>query len=201
MPIILSGQFVQSEEQRPYPGNVRRVNLTESVTGKPNLRVILYQPEIPQNTGNIARTCAATHIPLHLVEPLGFQLSDRHLKRAGLDYWPHVNLRVHSNYDALRSEITHGRWVYFSTHAHRCYYDFCFQPGDCLVFGSETRGLPAEILEREQERLLQVPVDRTLVRSLNLATTVGIVLFEALRQFAFHHNKSILELNRRNSTE
>lgn len=201
MPTILSGQCVQSEDRRPHPGKVRRANLTESVTVKPYLRVILYQPEIPQNTGNIARTCAATHIPLHLVEPLGFQLSDRHLKRAGLDYWPHVHLKVHPNYDALQSEIPHSRWVYFSAHARRCYYDFSFLPGDCLVFGSETRGLPAEIIGSEQEQFLQVPVDRTLVRSLNLATTVGIVLFEALRQFAFHHNKSISELSRRNSAE
>jgi len=201
MPTILSGQFVQSKDQRPYAGNVRRANLSESVIGKPNLRVILYQPQIPQNTGNIARTCAATHIPLHLIEPLGFQLSDRHLKRAGLDYWPHVQLKVHADYDALRSEIPHSRWVYFSAHAHRYYYDFCFRPGDCLVFGSEARGLPAEILEDEREQILRVPVDRALVRSLNLATTVGIVLFEALRQFAFHQNRSILESSRRNSTE
>ncbi|MDY0040067.1 MAG: tRNA (cytidine(34)-2'-O)-methyltransferase [Desulforhabdus sp.] len=163
--------------------------------------MILYRPEIPQNTGNIARTCAATHIPLHLIEPLGFQLSDRHLKRAGLDYWPHVQLSIHSDYKTLRSEIPQSRWVYFSAHAHRFYYDFDFRPGDCLVFGSEAHGLPAEILQEGQERILQVPVDRTLVRSLNLATTVGIVLFEALRQFAFNHKESNLELIRRNSTE
>lgn len=152
------------------------------------LRVILYQPEIPQNTGNIARTCAATHVPLHLIEPLGFKLDDRHLKRAGLDYWPHVDLRVHPSFAALHRELPEGRWVYFSTHAHRCYYDFCFQPGDCLVFGSETRGLPAEILTQEKERVLRIPVDTTRVRSLNLSTSVGIVLFEALRQLTLQYN-------------
>lgn len=146
------------------------------------MRVILYQPEIPQNTGNIARTCAATHVPLHLVEPLGFRLDDRHLKRAGLDYWPHVDLRVHPSLAALHDELPENRWVYFSTHAQRCYYDFCFRPGDCLVFGSETRGLPTAILAQEADRVLRIPVDANRVRSLNLSTSVGIALFEALRQ-------------------
>lgn len=192
MPTISSEQFVTSDGRKRYSGKERQTEQISSINGQPDFRVILYQPEIPQNTGNIARTCAATHIPLHLIEPLGFQLSDRYLKRAGLDYWPHVNLKVHPSLDALRQEISQGRWVYFSSHAHRCYYDFRFLPGDCLVFGSETRGLPAEMLESERERVLRVPVDRALVRSLNLSTTVGIVLYEALRQFAFHQNRSCL---------
>lgn len=152
------------------------------------MRVILYQPEIPQNTGNIARTCAATHVPLHLIEPLGFKLDDRHLKRAGLDYWPHVDLRIHASLAALHGELPASRWVYFSTHAHRCYYDFCFQSGDCLVFGSETCGLPAAILAEATDRVLRIPVDTARVRSLNLSTSVGIVLFEALRQLTLHYN-------------
>jgi len=152
--------------------------------GGPPLRVILHEPEIPQNAGNIARTCAATHTPLHLVEPLGFRLTDRHLKRAGLDYWPHVLLKVHPSLEKLRQDLPHGRWIYFSTRADRLYHDFSFLPGDCLVFGSETRGLPEDLLKSESERVLRIPVDRTRVRSLNLATTVGVALFEAMRQLA-----------------
>jgi tRNA (cytidine/uridine-2'-O-)-methyltransferase len=149
---------------------------------RPPLQVVLFQPEIPQNTGNIARTCAATHTPLHLIEPLGFRLTDRYLKRAGLDYWPSVSLRVHRSFDALREEMRGCRWVYFSTRGRRSYFEFRFLPGDCLVFGSETNGLPVELMESEPENVLAVPIDRTRVRSLNLATTVGAALFEAIRQ-------------------
>jgi tRNA (cytidine/uridine-2'-O-)-methyltransferase len=170
--------------EKTFGRKLQRTDPVGSTIAKPVPRVILYQPEIPQNTGNIARTCAATNVPLHLIEPLGFRLDDRHLKRAGLDYWPHVNLRVHPDLDALRNQMPHSRWIYFSTHARHCYYDFDFLPGDCLVFGSETCGLPAAIMEREQEQILRVPVDHSRVRSLNLATTVGVVLFEVLRQFA-----------------
>ncbi|MGV8074836.1 MAG: tRNA (cytidine(34)-2'-O)-methyltransferase [Syntrophobacteraceae bacterium] len=147
-----------------------------------SLQVALYQPQIPQNTGNIARTCAATHTPLHLVEPLGFRLTDRYLKRAGLDYWPSVSLRIHPGLESLRAELSSCRMIYFSTHAHRPYYDFRFQSGDCLIFGSESRGLPLDIIESEEEKVLRIPIDRTRVRSLNLATTVGVALFEAMRQ-------------------
>lgn len=150
--------------------------------GTPPLRVVLYQPEIPQNTGNVARTCAATHIPLHLIEPLGFCLTDRHLKRAGLDYWPNVHLKVHPNFQTLRDELSHHRWVFFSTRANRSCYEFRFMPGDCLVFGPETRGLPPDLTQSDSKDVLRIPIDRTRVRSLNLATTVGVALFEALRQ-------------------
>lgn len=150
--------------------------------GGPSIQVALYQPEIPQNTGNIARTCAATHTPLHLVEPLGFRLTDRYLKRAGLDYWPNVKLEVHPNFEAMQKETASSRMVYFSAHAKKSYYDFRFLPGDCLVFGSETKGLPIELLESEPGNVLYVPIDRSRVRSLNLATTVGAALFEAMRQ-------------------
>ena len=152
-----------------------------------SLQVVLYQPVIPQNTGNIARTCAATHTPLHLVEPLGFRITDRHLKRAGLDYWPSVSIKIHPNIQALREELSPHRWVYFSAHARRPYYDFHFLPGDCLVFGSETRGLPDDLVESGSGDLLQIPIDRARVRSLNLATTVGVALFEALRQVTLQH--------------
>lgn len=146
------------------------------------LGVILYQPEIPQNTGNIARTCAATHTPLHLVGPLGFRITDRYLKRAGLDYWPHVHMRFYPDFETAHADIRPSRLVYFSARASRPYHDFRFQNGDCLVFGSETRGLPQELLASYPGDVIQIPIDRTRVRSLNLATTVGIALFEALRQ-------------------
>ncbi|NSW85368.1 MAG: tRNA (cytidine(34)-2'-O)-methyltransferase [Syntrophobacteraceae bacterium] len=154
------------------------------------LQVILYQPEIPQNTGNIARTCAATQTPLHLVEPLGFRISDRYLKRAGLDYWPHVRMRVHSCLEDLRRELPASRFVRFSAHARRSCYKFQFEPGDCLVFGSETRGLPKELLELETDCVVRIPINRARVRSLNLATCVGVALFEALRQLTYHAEKS-----------
>jgi tRNA (cytidine/uridine-2'-O-)-methyltransferase len=146
------------------------------------LAVLLYQPEIPQNTGNIARTCAATHTTLYLVGPLGFQISDRQLKRAGLDYWPYVRTKLYSDFDAARSDMRHRRLVYFSARASMLYCDFSFRPGDCLVFGPETRGLPEELLVSYPGDAIRVPIDRARVRSLNLATTVGIALFEALRQ-------------------
>jgi tRNA (cytidine/uridine-2'-O-)-methyltransferase len=165
------------------------------------LQVALYQPEIPPNTGNVARTCAATRTPLHLVEPLGFRLSDRYLKRAGLDYWPHVSLKIHPNFEALRRELSSSRMVYFSTHASRSYYQFHFLPGDCLVFGSETKGLPREILDSESDRIVQIPIDRSRVRSLNLATSVGAALFEALRQLACYHNESVFHVRRDSETD
>ena len=145
------------------------------------LGVLLYEPEIPQNTGNIARL-AATHTPLYLVGPVGFRLTDKLLKRAGLDYWPHVRMKLYSDFDAAYAEIRHSRLVYFSARAPRLYYDFSFCAGDCLVFGPETRGLPEELIASYPGDVVKVPIDRARVRSLNLATTVGIALFEALRQ-------------------
>jgi tRNA (cytidine/uridine-2'-O-)-methyltransferase len=152
--------------------------------GPAQLRVVLYHPEIPQNTGNVARTCAATHTPLHLIEPLGFFLTDRRLKRAGLDYWSSIELTVHPNLPALKDQLPDHRLVYFSRNGAVNYYEFPFFPGDCLVFGSETSGLPRELLEAHFEQVLRIPIDHVCVRSLNLATTVGIALFEALRQLA-----------------
>ena len=146
------------------------------------LGVLLYQPEIPQNTGNIARTCAATHTPLYLVEPLGFQISDKQLKRAGLDYWPYVRMKLYSDFHAAHLDMRHSRLVYFSAHASMRDYDFSFRAGDCLVFGPETRGLPEELLASYPGAIVKIPIDRVRVRSLNLATSVGIALFEALRQ-------------------
>jgi len=153
-----------------------------SVHGNQNLAILLYQPEIPQNTGNIARTCAATRTPLYLVEPLGFRITDKLLKRAGLDYWPYVRMKTYADFETARTDVPHTRLVYFSAHATRLYYDFSYQPGDCLVFGPETRGLPQELLASNPGDVVKIPIDRTRVRSLNLATSVGVALFEALRQ-------------------
>lgn len=146
------------------------------------LAILLYQPEIPQNTGNIARTCAATRTPLYLVEPLGFRITDKLLKRAGLDYWPYVRMKTYADFETAHTDVPHTRLVYFSAHATRLYYDFSYQPGDCLVFGPETRGLPQELLALYPGDVVKIPIDRTRVRSLNLATSVGVALFEALRQ-------------------
>lgn len=144
--------------------------------------VALVEPEIPPNTGNVARTCAAVHTPLHLVEPLGFRLSDRYLKRAGLDYWPYVHITVHRSLRHFLHAMHHRRLVFFSKKGSVDYWDFAFNPGDCLVFGSETRGLPGELLEAHPDRVLRIPMESDQVRSLNLSTAVGIALFEARRQ-------------------
>jgi tRNA (cytidine/uridine-2'-O-)-methyltransferase len=141
--------------------------------------VVLYTPEIPPNTGNIARTCAATGTQLHLIEPLGFKLSDRYLKRAGLDYWDAVDLACHRDWQAFLDKTQPQRIVCFSAHAHLSYRDFCYRPGDWLLFGSETQGLPPEI--RENHPKVVIPTYAT-VRSLNLAVSVGIGLYEALGQ-------------------
>jgi tRNA (cytidine/uridine-2'-O-)-methyltransferase len=141
--------------------------------------VVLYTPEIPPNTGNIARTCAATGTKLHLIEPLGFKLSDRYLKRAGLDYWEAVDLAIHRDWQTFLEQTRPQRIICFSAHAQVSYRDFCYQPGDWLLFGSETQGLPLEI--RENHPQVVIPT-YTTVRSLNLAVSVGIGLYEALGQ-------------------
>ena len=147
-----------------------------------SLAVALVEPEIPPNTGNIARLCAATQTPLHLIGKLGFRTDDKAVRRAGLDYWGEVLIQHHLNLDAFYSALGDRRFLYLTTKAERKYTDFAYAPGDCLVFGSETRGLPAEVLQRNWDRALTIPMFNPRVRSLNLATSVGIVLYEALRQ-------------------
>lgn len=146
------------------------------------VHVALIEPEIPPNTGNIARLCAATFTPLHLVGKLGFRTDDKAVRRAGLDYWSEVDLRFHLDIDALHAALPESRFVYLSKKADRVYTDFRYERGDCLVFGSETRGLPDELLRANWDRCLAIPMLNRRVRSLNLATAVGIVLYEALRQ-------------------
>ena len=153
-------------------------------TNRARLSVALIEPEIPPNTGNIARLCAATFTPLHLVGKLGFRSDDKAVRRAGLDYWSEVEIHYHLNVEALYKVLPDSRFLYFTTKAQRAYTSFQYAPGDCLVFGSETRGLPEELLRVNWERSLTIPMPNRRVRSLNLATSVGIVLYEALRQVA-----------------
>lgn len=147
------------------------------------IHVVLVQPQIPPNTGNIARTCAATQTPLHLVGPLGFELSDRYLKRAGLDYWPHVDLHHHDDWSAFHSHQRQraGRLVGFSTQGSLNYLEFEFQAGDWLLFGQETAGLPAPVLAT-CDALVHIPMSHEHVRSLNLSVSAALGLFEARRQ-------------------
>jgi tRNA (cytidine/uridine-2'-O-)-methyltransferase len=146
------------------------------------INVALVEPEIPPNTGNIARLCAATRTPLHIVGVAGFRLDDRAVRRAGLDYWPEVQLARHRDLDALRLALPVARFIYLTTKAHRPYTDWRFISGDCLIFGRETRGLPEDLLRANASHCLTIPMANPNVRSLNLATSVAIVLSEALRQ-------------------
>jgi tRNA (cytidine/uridine-2'-O-)-methyltransferase len=144
-----------------------------------SLHVALIEPRIPPNTGNIARLCAATDTPLHLIEPLGFSLDDREVRRAGLDYWSQVDLWVHPGWRAFRDAIARERCLYFSANATRDYRRAPFRANSCLVFGNETDGMPARILEKHPERCFRIPMPGD-VRSLNLANAVSIVLYEGL---------------------
>ena len=146
------------------------------------LHVALVEPEIPPNTGNIARLCAATLTPLHLVGKLGFRTDDKAVRRAGLDYWDQVDISYHLDLEALYRSLPEHRFLYFSTKAERSYTGERYMRGDCLVFGRETRGLPEDLLRANWERCLTIPMPNRSIRSLNLATSVGIVLYEALRQ-------------------
>lgn len=149
---------------------------------EPLLHVALIEPEIHPNTGNIARLCAANAVALHLVGRLGFRIDDKAVRRAGLDYWPYVDLRRHRTLEDFYAALPAARFFYFTTKATLPYTSVSYQPGDCLVFGSETRGLPPDLLEANWERALTIPMRSPHVRSLNLATAVAIVLYEALRQ-------------------
>jgi tRNA (cytidine/uridine-2'-O-)-methyltransferase len=153
-------------------------------SGASPFQVALIEPEIPPNTGNIARLCAATLTPLHLVGKLGFRTDDKAVRRAGLDYWSEVEIHYHLNVDDLWEALPGCRFLYFSTKGEIVYTDFEFAANDCLVFGSETRGLPDDLLRANWDRCLTIPMLNRRVRSLNLATSVGIALYEALRQVA-----------------
>lgn len=144
--------------------------------------LVLVEPEIPPNTGNIARLCGATGSILHLVGRLGFSIDDRQLKRAGLDYWQAVDIRRWPNLESLQADYPQGRFWYTSKKAARSHVEADFAPGDFLVFGKETTGLPETLLAENAARSIRIPIFSPIVRSLNLSTAAGIVLYEALRQ-------------------
>src|SRR5919198_4157665 len=143
------------------------------------ISVALVEPEIPQNTGNIARLCAATSTPLHIVGATGFRLDDRAVRRAGLDYWPEVVLNRHFDLNELAKVLPVARFIYLTTKAELPCFEWKFEMHDCLVFGGETRGLPESILRTNWDRCVTIPMLNPKVRSLNLANAVSIVLYEA----------------------
>lgn len=150
------------------------------------IHIVLVEPEIPPNTGNIARSCAATGAHLHLVKPLGFSIDDRSLKRAGLDYWPFVKLSVHEDLASFMDEYDDRRMYLSTTKGVNKYTDISYKDEDMLLFGRETRGLPKNLIEEKKTDTIRIPMSEdTRLRSLNLANSVNIVLFEALRQLGF----------------
>lgn len=150
------------------------------------MHIVLVEPEIPGNTGNIARLCAAEHLTLHLVEPLGFQIDDKHLKRAGLDYWDLLDVHVHPNYDSVVRMLAGHHFYLNATKAIRSYTDISYDGDDVLVFGKETKGLPEELLRSHKEDCIRIPMIEE-ARSLNLSNAVAIVAMEAMRQVGFPH--------------
>jgi len=165
-------------------GPAERVVALEAVRDAP-LHVVLVEPQIPPNTGNVARLCAATGCALHLVEPLGFRIDDRKLKRAGLDYWSALGVVIHPSLDDFQTAFAPGRLWLNSTRATRRHADAPFAHGDVLVFGKETAGLPQALLDAHPDRTLRIPMRDGAVRSLNLSTAVGIVVYAALARLGF----------------
>lgn len=156
--------------------------------------IVLVEPEIPQNTGNIARTCAATGCTLHLVKPLGFEISDKYLKRAGLDYWQYVEVKVWDSFSQLKEAFPDATFYYFTTKARHVYTQARFEEGDFLVLGKETKGLPEELLKENEKFCLRIPMIGE-TRSLNLSNSAAIAVYEALRQHSFEHLKEQGELH------
>lgn len=149
--------------------------------GTPSAHVVLFQPEIPQNTGNIGRSCVAVNAKLWIVEPAAFEISDKRVRRAGLDYWPHLQLEIVPNWETLTQKLESHRFFFFSKFAKRTLWKASFEKGDVFIFGRESSGLPTSILDPDDPRSLRLPTTPH-VRSLNLATTVGITLYEQQRQ-------------------
>ncbi|MCI5675344.1 MAG: tRNA (uridine(34)/cytosine(34)/5-carboxymethylaminomethyluridine(34)-2'-O)-methyltransferase TrmL [Ezakiella sp.] len=149
------------------------------------LNIVLHEPEIPHNTGAIARTCALTNTRLHLIKPLGFELSDKYLKRTGLDYWPLVDLTIYENFEDFKEKNPDGRYFLATTKATKYYHDIQYKDNDFLIFGKETKGLPQEIRDEYHDYGIKIPMIPEIKRSLNLANSANIVLYEALRQLNF----------------
>jgi tRNA (cytidine/uridine-2'-O-)-methyltransferase len=149
------------------------------------LHIALVEPEIPPNTGNVARLCAATGAQLHLIEPLGFRIDDRELKRAGLDYWKHLGVAVHESLDAFLTATGHLQRWYLSTRGTLTYSEADFAFGDVLVFGKETKGLPQRLIDAHPDRALRIPQRPGTVRSINLSTAAGVVAYAALAKMGF----------------
>lgn len=153
------------------------------------LNIVLVEPEIPHNTGNIARTCALTKTSLHLVRPLGFSVDDKYLKRAGLDYWHLVDIHYYDSFEEVLEKYPNHDFYYATTHAKKSYTDFAYKDNSFLVFGKETKGLPKELIEKNIETSIRIPMITELERSLNLSNSVNIILFEGLRQLGFPNLK------------
>jgi tRNA (cytidine/uridine-2'-O-)-methyltransferase len=148
------------------------------------LNIVLVEPEIPQNTGNIARTCAVIGASLHLIEPLGFCIDEKHVKRAGLDYWSELSLHTYSNFAHFLEKNPNARLWLFSTHAEKSYSDVQYNDGDFLVFGKETAGLGAQLISQYKDNCVRIPM-RSNLRSLNLSNSVAVAAYEAMRQLGF----------------
>lgn len=150
-----------------------------------SLHIVLVEPEIPHNTGSIARTCALTGVKLHLVRPLGFSVADKYLKRAGLDYWNLVDINYYDSFDAVLEEFPRGKFYYATTKAKSIYTEKTYTDNSFFVFGKETKGLAAEILEGNLENCIKIPMKKNCGRSLNLSNSANIIIYEALRQLDF----------------
>ena len=183
MSVLLVRDFAapqtETKQMRPYPHS----------KGKNMFNIVLIQPEIPQNTGNIARTCAATNCVLHLVKPLGFSIDEKSVKRAGLDYWDKLTIKVYENlsdfYEQNKENVEKGaRMWYASTKASKVYSEVSYKDGDYLLFGKETKGIDEEVLAANYDRTVRIPMWGE-IRSLNLSNSVAILLYEALRQNGF----------------
>lgn len=152
-----------------------------------NFNIVLYQPEIPQNTGNIARTCVLTNCKLHLIKPLGFNLDEKHLKRAGLDYWEYLDLEIHESYEEFIQKYGHNKIYLASTHGGEHYDEVSYKEGDFIMFGRETCGVPEDVHNSCEN--IRVPMIKSSTRSLNLSNTVAIIAYEGLRQIGFPNMK------------
>ncbi len=149
------------------------------------INIVLFRPEIPQNTGNIGRTCVLTHAKLHIVGPMGFKIDDKTVQRAGLDYWDQLDLTMYDSYEELREKNPHGKFYFSTTKGKTFHSDLHFDENSFIVFGRESSGLPEYIMEENKEYLFRIPMVETTTRSLNLSNTVAIVAYEALRQHGY----------------